>query len=186
MASVPEITQAYAAASRCKDLTFLKCTSAYPASIADANLATIPDVAEWLGCKAGLSDHSPGHEVAAAAAALGATYIEKHITLARADGGPDAGFSLEPAEFAAMVRAVRNAATARGRVHYGCTASESTTLRRSLYVVRDVAQGEPLVLGQNVRTARPAPGLTPSTVLDGKVARVPLTAGSPLIAEVIA
>lgn len=105
-------------------LTLLKCTSAYPASAADANLKTMWDMSERFGCDVGLSDHTLGLAVAVAAAALGASMIEKHLTLRRSDGGPDAAFSSEPEEFAAMVKACREAAAAIGEVRYGPTDSE--------------------------------------------------------------
>jgi pseudaminic acid synthase len=162
MATTHEILDAYAAAQPCKEITFLKCTSAYPARIEDANLATIPDLRHWLKCPVGLSDHTPGYECAVVATVLGAVLIEKHLTLSRADGGPDAGFSMEPQEFAALVKACRTARACIGEPHYGCTPNESTALRRSLFAVKPIAPGEPLVLGDNVRTARPALGMAPS------------------------
>ena len=157
------------------DITLLKCTSAYPASAADCNLDTTSTWMNW-----GLSDHTMGIGVACAAAALGATMIEKHLTLARSDGGPDAGFSMEPAEFKQLVVECRRAAAARGRVHYGPGPSESTDLRRSLWITRDVSPGEPLRLGFNVATARPALGLSPAFDLDGQYAITDLKAGQPL------
>jgi pseudaminic acid synthase len=186
MASVAEITAAYAAANS-RRITLLKCTSAYPATVDDANLATIPDMRQWLGCDVGLSDHTPGHEVAAAAAALGATIIEKHLTLSRADEGPDAGFSMEPDEFAAMVKACRTAAAARGAPHYGCTPSESTALRRSLYIARDMKAGE-MLTADNLRTARPACGLPPAKyqVVLGQTIKQDAMAGAPLTMELLA
>lgn len=187
MASVPEIVAAYAAAGDRKHITLLKCTSAYPARLEDANLATIPDMRQWLGCDVGLSDHTPGYEVAAAAAALGASLIEKHITLSRADGGPDAGFSMEPAEFAAMVKACRTAAVARGQPHYGCTPSESTVLRRSLHIARDMKAGETLT-ADSLRTARPAHGLPPAKyhAVLGQTIKQDIRAGTPLTMEMLA
>lgn len=103
----------------------LKCTSGYPAPIAEANLAAMADLREKLGCPIGLSDHTPGYAVAVAATALGAEVIEKHLTLARADGGPDAAFSMEPLEFDLMVTNCRMAAQAIGEVRYGPTPSEA-------------------------------------------------------------
>lgn len=156
--------------------TILRCTSAYPAQPEDAHLASISG--PW-----GLSDHTMGIGVACAAAALGATMIEKHLTLSRADGGPDAGFSMEPAEFAQMVFECRRAAAAVGEVRYGPGPNESTALRRSLWVSQPVEAGEPLVLGVNVVTARPAHGLPPGTDLTGKRAAQRLDRGTPLTAE---
>lgn len=111
-----------------RNMTFLKCTSAYPAPIEEANLATMQYMAESMWCAVGVSDHTMGHAVAVAATALGATVIEKHLTLSRSDGGPDAAFSAEPEEFAQMVKACREAALAIGTVHYGPTPSEMSNL----------------------------------------------------------
>ena len=133
MATLDEIRRAWHAASNhCVDMTWLKCTSAYPATAQDANLRTMVDMGRELDCDFGLSDHSLGIGVAAAAAALGASVIEKHITIRRSDGGPDAAFSLEPDEFRQMVDACREAAMAVGEVRYGPSAAEaaSVPLRR--------------------------------------------------------
>lgn len=115
-------------ANPCFDVTMLKCTSAYPATAADANLSTMRPMGGWQA-DYGLSDHTLGIGVAAAATALGATVIEKHLTLKRSDGGPDAAFSMEPAEFAAMVKACRDAAAAIGTVRYGHTEAERVHLQ---------------------------------------------------------
>lgn len=140
MATFEEICAAANAATGCEDLTLLKCTSAYPARAADANLAAGKHLSEHFqfgriahGTKWGLSDHSMGIGVAVGAAALGASVIEKHLTLRRADGGLDAGFSMEPAEFAQMVTECRRAAEAVGEIRYGPTASElaHVALRRT-------------------------------------------------------
>jgi pseudaminic acid synthase len=190
MASEPEVVVALLAAHR--RATLLRCVSAYPSDAADANLATIRWGHDFGGMwpvefppSIGLSDHSLGCGVAVAATALGATYIEKHLTLSRADGGPDAGFSMEPAEFKQLVTECRRAAAAIGVLTYGPTAGESTHLRRSLWVVKPILAGEPLRLGDNVRTARPALGLPPSFDLTGKRARVSIAAGSPLTMQAI-
>jgi pseudaminic acid synthase len=164
-------------------VTLLKCTSAYPADPANANLAAIP---HWPGYVMGLSDHTLGHEAAVIATALGASMIEKHLTLSRKDGGPDAGFSMEPQEFKDMAQAVRRASAALGEVKYGPQPGEDTTLRRSLWVVKDISEGEPLRFGDNVVTARPALGLPPSTSLTGKRAARALTASTPLKQEDVA
>lgn len=110
------------------DPTVLKCTSAYPADATEANLATMRHISEAFDCDVGLSDHTPGIGVAVAATALGATVIEKHLTLRRADGGPDAEFSMEPEEFAQMVTECRRAAAAIGTVHYGPTPGEAASM----------------------------------------------------------
>ena len=164
-------------------LILLKCTSTYPAEPADTNLRTIPHLSQLLGCQVGLSDHTLGTGVAVAATVLGATVIEKHLTLSRADGGPDSSFSLEPAEMAHLVRECRQAALALGRVHYGPTAAETRSLgfRRSIYVVRDVAAGE-LLTAANVRVIRPGHGLAPHLLplVLGRPARRALRRGTAL------
>lgn len=171
--------------------TFLFCTSAYPADASDARLSRLGLVPQ-AGESFGVSDHSLGIGVACAAAALGATYIEKHLTLSRADGGPDAGFSMEPAEFKQLVTECRRAAAAIGVPSYGPGPNESTELRRSLWVREHVSEGEPLSLwaglggSGNVVTARPAIGLPPSFDLTGKRAARELPANTPLTADCIA
>lgn len=174
MATWWEIQRASAASAGATHRTWLACTSAYPAHPEDANLEEWAHRTDW-----GLSDHSPGIGVACAAAALGASYIEKHLTLARADGGPDAGFSLEPEEFRQLVIECRAAAAA---VSGGVVQrrGETPELRRSLWVVRDTPEGAPLILGENVRTARPALGLPCDAPLTH--AARPLRHGEPLTA----
>ena len=161
MATEREIAEAYAAAdaSGCTDITLLKCTSAYPAK--ESNLLTMVDLARKYG-RAGFSDHTIGIGAPVAAAALGAVAIEKHLTLSRAAGGPDAGFSAEREEFKAMVTACREAAAALGKVTYGPAADEMVSLqfRRGLYFTRDLAAGAVIVHG-DVRSYRPAAGLPP-------------------------
>ena len=164
MASIAELDEAVTAARQagCRDLVLLKCTSTYPATPENTNLATIPHLRGLFGCQVGLSDHTMGVGVAVAAVALGATVIEKHFTLARADGGVDSAFSLEPAELAALVVETGRAAAAMGAIAYGPTEAEKKSLmfRRSLYLVRDVEQGE-ILTKDNVRVIRPAGGLPP-------------------------
>jgi len=181
MATMEEISAAFLSANQ--PLTVLKCTSAYPAPLASCNLAVLR---EWrrIGFPlVGLSDHTMGHDAAIVATALGATMIEKHLTLSRSDGGPDAGFSVEPHEFRSLVDAVRCASLALGAVRYGPQPGEDTSLRRSLWVLRDISRGEPLRLGDNVVTARPATGLPPDTTLEGVRAARYLLARTPLHAE---
>lgn len=185
MATLSEIEEAVDAARRAgnESLALLACTSSYPAPAADANLRRIPHLAETFGVTAGLSDHTIGHEVSLAAVALGATVIEKHITLRREDGGVDSAFSLEPDELAELVRGIRVVEQAVGSVHYGPTAADRSSLayRRSLYVAQDVAAGT--VIDQcAVRSVRPAGGLHTRHLVDvvGQVARRDLTAGEPL------
>ncbi len=180
MATRIEIEYAIGAAMLAPEITVLKCTSAYPASAEDANLATLAKWRNW-----GLSDHSLGTGVAVAAASLGATYIEKHLTLSRSDGGPDAGFSMEPAEFQQLVIECRRAAAAIGVPSYGPGPNESTALRRSLWVTSDTAAGEPFELHRNVRTARPALGLSPSFDINGRRARHAIKANTPLTEDML-
>lgn len=157
------------------DVMMLACTSAYPADPAEAGLSIWQTRGRW-----GFSDHSRGIGVACAAAALGACYIEKHLTLARADGGPDAAFSMEPDEFSQMVTECRRAAATRlNRPKKG----EAPELRRSLWVTRPIERGEQIVLGLNVRTARPALGLPCDTPVTGRGAARALKPGEPLTQE---
>lgn len=185
MATEQEIDDAMTAAIEAggQDITLLKCTSAYPADAAEANLTTMVDMCEAFGCPTGLSDHTPGIGVAVAAAALGATVIEKHLTLLRADGGPDAAFSMEPDEFAQMVTACRQAAQAIGVVRYGPTEAErpQLALRRSVYAMRDIKHGQ-TITAADMTTARPANGIPPSKMVDwvGATAQCDIRRGEPI------
>lgn len=142
------------------DITLLKCTSSYPAPIEDANLMTMLDMKQRFGVKVGLSDHTMGYDVAVAAVALGATLVEKHFILNRSIGGPDAAFSMEIGEFAAMVKAIRNVENALGKVVYPTDPSKikGREFSRSLYVAENVKAGD-LVTERNVRSVRPGYGL---------------------------
>jgi sialic acid synthase SpsE len=183
MATTQEVYAAIqAAAVDAPLITILTCTSAYPASPHDANLSRGPAMREdqW-----GLSDHTMGIGVACAAAAMGAKMIEKHLTLSRADGGPDAGFSMEPHEFKRMVVECRRAAAAVGTVKYGPGPNESTELRRSMWVTKDVEPGELLCLGLNVATARPALGMSPALYRPNMRAAHAIKAGQPLTSECV-
>lgn len=144
------------------DITLLKCTSSYPAPIEDANLKTMVDMKERYGVKVGLSDHTMGYDVAVAAVALGATLVEKHFILDRSIGGPDAAFSMEIGEFASMVKSIRNAEKAIGKVIYPTDPSKikGREFCRSLYVAEDVKAGA-VVTEKNVRSVRPGYGLHP-------------------------
>jgi len=149
-------------AGGCTDITLLKCTSAYPAPIADANLLTIPDMRQRFGVKVGLSDHTEGATVPMAAVALGAEVIEKHFILDRSIGGPDSAFSMEAPAFREMVDAIRRVEAALGTVSYP---TDPATIKgreycRSLYVAEDVRAGEVVTL-KNVRSVRPGFGLHP-------------------------
>ena len=164
MASREEIQEAVdtARAAGCEQLALLKCTSAYPSPPEEMNLLTIPALAKEFGTVTGLSDHTMGVAVTVASIAVGACIIEKHFTLSRSVPGPDSAFSLEPAEFKEMVDAIRTVEKAMGQVKYGGTGLESNSknFRRSLFVVKDVKQGEPLT-EENIRSIRPGQGLPP-------------------------
>jgi N-acetylneuraminate synthase len=181
MANDKDIERAVWAARAARDITLLKCTSAYPADPETANLPAMLTNAKRYNVFPGLSDHSPGIGVAVAAAALGAKVIEKHLTLSRGDGGPDAGFSMEPDEFARMVMECRRAAAAVQPMHSGPVMGESPALRRSLWFKRDVAAGQ-IITEDDVCTARPALGLSPHQIGEvlGKRASVSVCANSPV------
>ncbi len=190
MATLEEIEEAIAAArsAGANQLALLRCSSAYPAPPEEMNLRSIPDMAQRFGVPVGLSDHTPGISVAVAAVVLGACMIEKHLTLSRADGGPDREFSLEPAEFKSLVEAVRTAEKSLGEIQYGPTAHELKTraYRRSLFVVRDMKKGE-LFTAENVRSIRPANGLHPRHLSDviGRAAADNIERGTPVAWELL-
>lgn len=185
MGTLPEISEAVDAArsSGCSDVALLKCTSAYPADPEDMNLATIPQIAATFDVAVGLSDHTMGVAAPVAAATLGAVVIEKHITLDRGDGGVDSAFSLEPHEFGEMVEAVRTAQKAVGKVQFGQgdSVDKLRKYRRSLYVVKDIAAGEPFT-EENIRAIRPGLGLPPKYFREvlGKRAAKEIERGVPL------
>jgi pseudaminic acid synthase len=185
LASLDEMNAALTTALKhgAAGVALLHCVSSYPAPIEEANVRTVPDLAERFGVVTGLSDHTPGTAAAVAAVALGAAIIEKHFTLARADGGPDSAFSLEPNELASLVADCRAAWEALGEVHYGEVEAEAASRahRRSLYVVADVKAGEPLTAA-NVRSIRPGHGLAPKHLPEviGKRAARDLKRGEPL------
>lgn len=162
MASIAELDESVRAArlAGCKDLILLKCTSTYPATADNTNILTIPHMRELFDCEVGLSDHTMGVGVSVASVALGATVIEKHFTLDRADGGVDSTFSLEPNEMYQLVIETERAWQALGQVSYGPTSAEQKSLvfRRSLYVVKDLAAGDVLT-NENIRAIRPGFGL---------------------------
>ncbi|MFZ4792117.1 MAG: pseudaminic acid synthase [Candidatus Competibacteraceae bacterium] len=164
MATVAELDETVRTAREagCQDIILLKCTSTYPASPENTHILTIPHLRELFGCEVGLSDHTMGIGVAVAAVALGATVIEKHFTLRRADGGVDSTFSLEPEEMQALVVETERAWQALGRVSYGSTEAEKPSLvyRRSLYIVQDLKAGDVLT-PDNLRAIRPGLGLSP-------------------------
>jgi N-acetylneuraminate synthase len=191
MATVVELDDAVGAAraAGCHDLVLLKCTSTYPATPENTNLLTIPDLRARYKCEIGLSDHTMGVGVAIAAVALGATVVEKHFTLARAGGGVDSAFSLEPEELKQLVIETGRAAAAMGQVSYGPTEAERKSLvfRRSLFVVRDIEAGEVLTV-DSVRIIRPGTGLPPKELdnVVGRRARVRIARGTPLSWDLIA
>jgi len=162
MATVAELDETVSAARNagCKDLILLKCTSTYPATAENTNLMSIPHLRELFGCEVGLSDHTLGIGVSVASVALGATVIEKHFTLSRADGGVDSAFSMDPEEMSQLVVESNRAWQALGKVSYGPTEAEQKSLqyRRSLYVVKDLKAGDVLTK-DNVRAIRPGLGL---------------------------
>lgn len=162
MATIAELDETVRAArgAGCRDLILLKCTSTYPATPENTNILTIPHMREMFECEVGLSDHTMGVGVSVASVALGATVVEKHFTLSRADGGVDSSFSMEPAEMAQLVVETERAWQALGKVSYGATAAEqkSIVFRRSLYVVQDLKAGAVLTK-DNVRAIRPGLGL---------------------------
>lgn len=185
MASLAEIDDAVRAArdGGCRELALLKCTSAYPSPPEEMHLRTIPHLAEAFGVVSGLSDHTLGVAVPVAAVALGACIIEKHFTLSRDIPGPDSSFSLEPGEFAELVKAVRTVEAALGEVSYEVTEKEeaSRVFRRSLFVVTNVKKGEKFTT-ENVRSIRPGYGLPPKVIVEvlGRSADRDIARGTPL------
>lgn len=171
-----------------EDVILLKCTSAYPTPYGDVNLRTMPSMGETFGCITGLSDHTMGGAVAVAAVALGAHMVEKHLTLRRADGGPDSAFSMEPEEFKRMVDDIRIAEQALGRVTYDLTPGQAREREhsRSLFVARDIKAGERFT-PENLRSVRPACGLHTRHYeeLLGLRAAADVKAGTPMSWELV-
>lgn len=190
MATVAEIDEAVrsAKAAGSGDIILLQCTSTYPASPENSNLLTMDHMRQLFGCQTGLSDHTLGIGVAVAAVVLGATFIEKHFTLSRDEGGVDAAFSMEPAEIKQLVTETERAWQALGVIAYGPTAAEEQSLkhRRSLYIVKDLQAGDVLT-SQNLRSIRPGLGLPPKywEVVLGKQVNRSLKQGTPLRWEYI-
>lgn len=185
MATVAELHRSVAAArdAGCKHVVLLKCTSNYPASPQNSNIVTIPHMRELFDCQVGLSDHTMGTGVSVASVAFGATVIEKHFTLARADGGVDSTFSLEPDELHQLVIETERAWRAVGTVKYGPTNDEKPSLqfRRSLYFVQDLKAGDVLTT-DNVRAIRPGFGLPPENLKEvlGTTVKSDVERGTPL------
>ena len=175
-------------AGGCTDITLLKCTSAYPAPIEDANLLTIPDMKQRFGCKVGLSDHTEGYTVPMAAVALGAEVVEKHFIIDRSIGGPDSAFSMEANEFRLMVENIRKLEAALGSVNYPTDPSKikGREFCRSLYVAKDIKAGE-VITKENVRSVRPGYGLHPKYLSEllGRRVKCDLKVGDRMSWEVV-
>jgi len=190
-ATIAEVASAVEAAkdAGCQDLTLLVCTSSYPAVAADAHVSRIPVLAELFGVNVGYSDHAPGVGVSAAATTLGASVIEKHLTLDRQSGGVDAEFSLEPAEFRLLVEACADAAASIGNANVWSTRAEaeSKRLRPSLWITAPVRSGD-VVSHNNVRSVRPAGGLPPVDIdrVLGRRFVIDVEIGTPLSWELLA
>jgi pseudaminic acid synthase len=190
MATIAELgeTVEAAKAAGCQDLVLLKCTSSYPSTPAESNLITIPHLRDLFDVHVGLSDHTLGIGVAVASVALGATVIEKHFTLCRADGGVDSAFSMEPAELNQLVIETERASQAMGSIHYGRTAAEERSLihRRSLYITEDLKNGD-ILTPENLRAIRPGRGLAPKyyTLLIGKKINQNAKRGTPISWDLI-
>ncbi len=184
MATISELDETVRAAREagCQELILLKCTSSYPATPENTNLLTIPQMRELFNVQVGLSDHTMGIGVAVASVALGATLIEKHFTLCRADGGVDSAFSMEPAEMQQLVIESQRAWQALGNIKYGATEAEKESLlyRRSLYVAKDMKAGE-ILTSENLRAVRPGLGLPPKffDIVIGKTVNQNIKKGTP-------
>lgn len=190
MASIAELDEAVQAVrSQGNDqLVLLKCTSTYPATPENSNIATIPHMQELFSTEVGLSDHTMGVGTAIAAVTLGATVIEKHFTTSRAEGGVDAAFSMEPHELKLLVEETERAWSSLGTVTYGPTDAEKPSLehRRSLYIGADLKAGSVLTK-ENVRVIRPGHGLAPKhlELVLGKTIKVDAAKGTPLSWELL-
>jgi N-acetylneuraminate synthase len=190
MANLAEIQAAVTTARQagCDQIALLHCISSYPAPVEQANVATVPHLGAAFGVVSGLSDHTLGDGASVASVVLGGSIIEKHFTLARSDGGPDAAFSLEPDEFTRLVQNCRDAHAAIGQVSYDLAGAErgSTVFRRSVYAVADIAEGEAFT-AENVRSIRPGYGMPPAElprILTRKAA-VAITRGTPITPDLL-
>jgi len=190
IAKLSEIEDALNACKKNKNdkITLLKCTSSYPAPIAESNLLMIPDIKQRFGVKVGLSDHTIGADVSIAAVAIGATVIEKHFILDRALGGLDSSFSMEPKEFKSMVNSIRNVENALGRTDYTLTPKlkKSRKFMRSLFAVTNIKKGE-IITNINVRAIRPGDGISPKFMekIEGKKACLNIKTGTPITLKMI-
>lgn len=191
MATLEEIEEAVEAVKSCKNdnLALLRCASAYPAVTDEMNLRTMIDMKERFNIPVGLSDHSMGSVGAVTSVALGASIIEKHFCLSREIENPDSSFSMEPSEFEAMVKDVKQAELSLGRVSYGPTKQEESNLkfRRSLFAVEDIPEGG-IITSENIRSIRPAYGMAPKYYeeLMGKHTNCEIKRGTPLREDMIA
>lgn len=185
MASIAELDETIQTAKNagCNDIILLKCTSSYPATPANTNLKTILHLQDLFNCQVGLSDHTLGIGVSIASIALGATVIEKHFTLNRADGGVDSEFSMEPNEMAQLVVESERAWTSLGKISYGATEAENKSIRfrRSLYIVKAMKAGD-ILTNENLRAIRPGLGLPPKYIdlLIGKAVKKDVDRGTAL------
>jgi pseudaminic acid synthase len=190
MATIAELDETVRTAREagCQDLILLKCTSTYPANPENTNLLTIPHLRDLFNVQVGLSDHTMGIGAAIASVALGATVIEKHFTLSRAEGGVDSAFSMEPEEMRQLVVESERAWQALGKITYGATEAETGSLkfRRSLYIAQDMKAGE-VFTTKNLRAVRPGLGLPPKYYdnILGKVAKQDVRRGTPVSWEII-
>jgi pseudaminic acid synthase len=191
IATLDDITLAV---NRCRStgnnrLALLKCTSAYPAPVEEANLKTLSDLKSIFKTVVGVSDHTTSNTVSVTAVALGAKIIEKHFTLDRKLGGPDASFSLNPEEFSSLVAAIRETEQALGTITYDLSERviKNRQFARSLFVIKDIKKGEPFT-ADNIKSIRPGNGLAPKHLSEilGKRAKCTLYAGTPLSWDVIA
>ncbi|MEK4513067.1 pseudaminic acid synthase [Paenibacillus anaericanus] len=190
MATPAEIDEAVQTAREfgCEQLVLLKCTSTYPAEPTNSNLATIPHLRQLFNCEVGLSDHTLGLGVSIASVAMGATVIEKHFTLSRADGGVDSVFSMEPHEMKSLVEEATKAWQSIGTISYGATESEkdSRNYRRSIYASSDIKQGEK-INEDNIKVIRPGYGLPPKylDMVIGRTASIDILKGTPISWDIV-
>jgi sialic acid synthase SpsE len=170
----------------CEQLILLKCTSTYPATPENSNLKTIPELRRLFNCEVGLSDHTMGIGTSVAAVALGASVIEKHFCLSRAEGGVDSAFSLEPAEMKLLVTETERAFLSLGNIHFGILKAEESSKRfkRSVYAVKDIKKGD-LFSEENIRIIRPGDGINPKYFerIIGTEAQTDIPYGTPLKME---
>nr|WP_314779303.1 pseudaminic acid synthase [uncultured Treponema sp.] len=185
IATLQEVEEAVAACEKVGnlDITLLKCTSAYPAPLNEANLLTIPDMLQRFNCKVGLSDHTMGDTCACAAVALGAKVIEKHFIIDRSIGGPDSAFSMNEKEFGTMVKRIRETEECLGRVSYELSelSKKSRKFSRSLFAVQDIRKGD-VFTEENVRSIRPGNGISPKYISEilGKKSKISIKKGTPI------